>query len=318
MATSTACGSTISTASPTPAAIAASSIAACRRRGRTRRRWSGSRRSWRPSNRCRTDWLVDGTTGYDFMDEASGVLHDPAGEAPLTTLWTESTGRSPHFEAEAREARRQILRDNLASELNATAAALKRVAGRDLVTRDFTLTALRRALVEVLVHFPIYRLYISTGGRSEDDKRILDWALAGARRTDPRRRPAADRPARRLARRRAAAQPGAEPAAGAALGRGAVPAALGPGRGEKRRGHRLLPLRPADLAQRGRLRPRPLRGDARPASTAPPRRGRRTSPAPCWRPRRMTTSAARMSAPGSRCCRRSRRNGRPRCIAGPG
>ena len=33
------------------------------------------------------------------------------------------------------------------------------------------------------MHFPVYRLYISTGGRSAEDKRILDWALAGARRT---------------------------------------------------------------------------------------------------------------------------------------
>lgn len=136
-----------------------------------------------PFETLRTDWLVDGTTGYDFMDEASGVLHDQEGEAPLTALWTEQTGRSPSFDEEARAARRQILRDNLASELNSTAAALKRVALRDLATRDFTLTGLRRALTEVLVHFPVYRLYITQGGRGADDKRILDWALAGARRT---------------------------------------------------------------------------------------------------------------------------------------
>ncbi len=136
-----------------------------------------------PFEALRTDWMVDGTTGYDFMDEASGVLHDPAGEAPLTTLWTESTGRAPEFETEAREARRQILYNNLAGELNANAAALKRVAVGDLATRDFTLTALRRALAEVLVHFPVYRLYITPGGRGAEDKRILDWALAGARRT---------------------------------------------------------------------------------------------------------------------------------------
>ncbi len=136
-----------------------------------------------PFETLRTDWMVQGTTGYDFMDEASGVLHDPAGEAPLTAVWTEATGRAPGFEDEAREARRQILRDNLASELNGTAAALKRVANRDLATRDFTLTALRRALAEVLVHFPVYRLYVTTGGRGTEDQRILDWALAGARRT---------------------------------------------------------------------------------------------------------------------------------------
>ena len=136
-----------------------------------------------PFEPLRTDWLVDGSTGYDFMDEAAGVLHDPAGEAPLTEIWVEATGRAGRFEDEAREARRQILRDNLASELNATAAALKRVANRDLVTRDFTLTALRRALAEVLAHFPVYRLYVGPGGRSAEDKRLLDWALAGARRT---------------------------------------------------------------------------------------------------------------------------------------
>ncbi|GAA0579246.1 malto-oligosyltrehalose synthase [Craurococcus roseus] len=136
-----------------------------------------------PFEALRTDWMVDGTTGYDFMDEVAGVLHDPAGEAPLSALWTENTGRSAVFEDEAREARRQILRENLTSELNGTAAALKRVADRDLATRDFTLTALRRALTEVLVHFPVYRLYITPGGRGADDKRILDWALAGARRT---------------------------------------------------------------------------------------------------------------------------------------
>jgi (1->4)-alpha-D-glucan 1-alpha-D-glucosylmutase len=136
-----------------------------------------------PFEALRTDWLVAGSTGYDFMDEASGVLHDPAGEAPLTALWTGETHRPAAFDLEAREARRQILRDNLSSELNATAAALKRVAIRDLRTRDFTLTALRRALVEVLVHFPVYRLYVAGTGRSAEDKRILDWSLAGARRT---------------------------------------------------------------------------------------------------------------------------------------
>lgn len=136
-----------------------------------------------PFEALRPDWQVQGTTGYDFMDEVGGVLHDPTGEEPLTRIWTERTGRPAHFEEEAQEARRQILRDNLASELNATAAALKRVANQDIATRDHSLTALRRALAEVLVHFPLYRLYISKGGRSEEDRRILDWAIAGARRT---------------------------------------------------------------------------------------------------------------------------------------
>ncbi|MFC0408592.1 malto-oligosyltrehalose synthase [Roseomonas elaeocarpi] len=136
-----------------------------------------------PREHLRGDWMVDGTTGYNFMDQVAGLLHDPAGEKPLTELWHDLTGRPAHFEDEAHEARRQILRENLASELNGTAIALHRVGARDLATRDFTLTALRRAVAEVLVHFPVYRLYVNSAGRSEEDRRILDRALSGARRT---------------------------------------------------------------------------------------------------------------------------------------
>ncbi len=136
-----------------------------------------------PRERLPADWLTNGTTGYDFMDQISAVLHDPDGETPLNTLWTNLTGRPILFEAEEHEARRQILRDNLASELNANAAALHRIARRDLFTRDLTLTALRRALTEILVHFPVYRIYAGRAGRTEVDAQVMERALAGAHRT---------------------------------------------------------------------------------------------------------------------------------------
>ncbi len=133
--------------------------------------------------RLASDWLTDGTTGYDFMNEASAVLHDPAGEAALTQLWTGLTGRAASFETEAEAARRQILRQALSSELWATSAAFHRVLRRNLATRDWTLTRVRRALEEILVHFHTYRIYAGLGGASESDQQALAWAMAGARRT---------------------------------------------------------------------------------------------------------------------------------------
>ncbi len=133
--------------------------------------------------RLATDWLTDGTTGYDFMNDASAVLHAPSGEAPLTELWTALTGRPGAFEIEAQAARRQILRDNLASELRVVAAAIHRIARRDLRTRDYTLTAVRLVLTEILVHFHVYRIYAGPAGISETDRRVLDRTLAEARRT---------------------------------------------------------------------------------------------------------------------------------------
>jgi (1->4)-alpha-D-glucan 1-alpha-D-glucosylmutase len=132
------------------------------------------------------DWLTDGTTGYDFMNDVSAVLHDPEGEARLTALWTTMTGRPADFGEEARPARRQILRDALASELNATAAALHRILRRNLATRDWTITAARHSLEELLVHFPSYRIYTRLGGASATDARDMAWAMAGAQRTTRR------------------------------------------------------------------------------------------------------------------------------------
>ncbi|MFC7609702.1 malto-oligosyltrehalose synthase [Teichococcus aestuarii] len=65
-----------------------------------------------PGERLETRWQTDGTTGYDFMDQVSAVLHDTAGEAPLSALWREASGSEADFHAEEFQARKQILRDS--------------------------------------------------------------------------------------------------------------------------------------------------------------------------------------------------------------
>jgi (1->4)-alpha-D-glucan 1-alpha-D-glucosylmutase len=133
--------------------------------------------------RLAPDWMIDGTTGYDFMNDVAAVLHDPAGEAEITRIWSQATGRTGVFEEESIPARRQILRESLSSELYATSVALHRIARRDLVTRDYTLTAIGRTLTELLAHFHVYRIYAGPAGASETDRQAMEWALAGARET---------------------------------------------------------------------------------------------------------------------------------------
>ncbi len=133
--------------------------------------------------RLANDWLTSGTTGYDFMNDVSAVLHNAAGEEEITRIWTQATGRTGLFEEESVPARRQILRESLASELYATSVALHRIARRDLATRDYTLTAINRTLTELLAHFHVYRIYAGPAGMSEADRQAMNWALAGARKT---------------------------------------------------------------------------------------------------------------------------------------
>ncbi|HJV87612.1 MAG TPA: malto-oligosyltrehalose synthase [Noviherbaspirillum sp.] len=136
-----------------------------------------------PDEPLRADWRIDGTTGYDFMEQVGALLHDPAGEAALDALWSETSGLERSFAEEVRQARRQLLANNLAGEFDSAARALHAVARTDLRTRDFSLAAIRRVFAELLVHFPVYRTYADANGRDELDQAIIDRALEQARNT---------------------------------------------------------------------------------------------------------------------------------------
>ena len=134
-----------------------------------------------PDEQLRLDWDIDGTSGYDFMDRVGALLHDPAGEAPLSALWTHCSGRELDFHDEVRQARRQLLANNLSGEFESAARALHAVAQTDLHTRDFSLGAIRRAYTELLVHFPVYRTYVDGKGGNELDRAVIKLAVEQAR-----------------------------------------------------------------------------------------------------------------------------------------
>ncbi|EJN30998.1 malto-oligosyltrehalose synthase [Pseudomonas sp. GM78] len=129
------------------------------------------------------DWSVDGTTGYEFMNQLSMLQHDPAGEHALGELWHRYSERPADFRQEAQLARQQILNGSLAGDFESVAQALLQVARDDLMTRDLTLGAIRRALQELIVHFSVYRTYIGALGRSAQDEVFFQQAMEGARQT---------------------------------------------------------------------------------------------------------------------------------------
>ncbi|NWK47138.1 malto-oligosyltrehalose synthase [Ralstonia pickettii] len=131
----------------------------------------------------RTDWGVDGTSGYDFMNQVGALLHDAHGETALTQGWLEWIGapvaQAP-FSATAVPARREILHAHFAAELDAAASALHAVAQQERSSHDVTWHAIRRALAEVIVHFPVYRTYANAQQRDAQDAVIVQSALSGA------------------------------------------------------------------------------------------------------------------------------------------
>ena len=132
-----------------------------------------------------TDWGVDGTSGYDFMDQVSAVQHDQEAERALAFFWSAVSGRPADFATEESLARRQILERGFDAQLESTATLLHRLARLDPATRDTTQPAIRRALVALLAHFPVYRTYNAAGPRSRAGQAAFASALAAAKASAP-------------------------------------------------------------------------------------------------------------------------------------
>jgi (1->4)-alpha-D-glucan 1-alpha-D-glucosylmutase len=128
-------------------------------------------------------WELDGTTGYDFMDEVSLLQHMEAGEVPLTALWQRISGRAGRFADEEELARRQILERSFSAQCETLVDVLYDIAQADLTTRDFSRAAINRCVVELLAHFPVYRIYAKVGEASPADVHFLRRALRGAETT---------------------------------------------------------------------------------------------------------------------------------------
>jgi (1->4)-alpha-D-glucan 1-alpha-D-glucosylmutase len=130
-----------------------------------------------------SDWGCDGTSGYDFMDQVSRLLHDPRAAEPLSKLWASVSGRPAEFAIEEETSRREILDRSFSAQFSAAVRSIYRFAEADLSTRDTARPAIRRALIEILSHMRVYRTYAAAGRASPADTLHLSHAIEAALQT---------------------------------------------------------------------------------------------------------------------------------------
>ena len=122
------------------------------------------------------DWDVDGTSGYDFMEQVSALLHAPQGQAALDAEWAAWSGRPASFAPEELAARQDMLAWEFEGQLAACVDAFARLAASDERTRALTAGMLRRALTVLLWVFPVYRTYGTGTDAPETDTRSRETA----------------------------------------------------------------------------------------------------------------------------------------------
>jgi (1->4)-alpha-D-glucan 1-alpha-D-glucosylmutase len=124
---------------------------------------------------------VHGTTGYEWMNAISHVLVDGNGLAPLDEIWRQISNQSPKLEPILKDAKRRVLETLLTSEFTVLTRLLARIASGHYSTRDYAADSLRQALELYVLHFPVYRTYLTSSGSAAHDRALISATIERAR-----------------------------------------------------------------------------------------------------------------------------------------
>ena len=113
------------------------------------------------------DWPVEGTTGYEFLNEVCTLFVDPAGEEPLTRLYEEIAGDARGFDEIARECKLREARGTLEEDAERLQALLP---------------GLEADLPAALASLRVYRSYVQpfTGRVDAADRAAIEEAAMPA------------------------------------------------------------------------------------------------------------------------------------------
>ncbi|HBB30393.1 MAG TPA: malto-oligosyltrehalose synthase [Cyanobacteria bacterium UBA8803] len=131
------------------------------------------------------NWPVQGTTGYDFLTHMNGIFCQQATQPKFDLVYQRFIGNNISCAALIDEKKRLIIGKHLTGDIDNLANLLKRISMRYRYASDFTIYALKAALVEILAVFPVYRTYINYEGMSRADRECMKQVIEQAKENMP-------------------------------------------------------------------------------------------------------------------------------------
>jgi len=130
-------------------------------------------------------WATQGTTGYDFLNYVNGLFLKEENGRLFNKLYYNFTGFKTSYDVLLYEKKKLIIEKDMTGDVDNIAHLLKRISGKNRYGNDMTLYGLRKAIVEILAYFPVYRTYVRGDYYSEADRRYITEAVGKARDANP-------------------------------------------------------------------------------------------------------------------------------------
>jgi (1->4)-alpha-D-glucan 1-alpha-D-glucosylmutase len=154
-----------------------------RLRERAPEAWIVGEKILEPGEWLREDWPIEGTSGYDFLNIAMGVLVNREGLKKLGEHYTAFTGDDSDFPGVAHDKKIAVEQEALGSDVNRLTTLFVDICESNRDQRDFTRAEIRRAIREVAACFSVYRTYVvpERNEIGEEDRKRIQRAIESAK-----------------------------------------------------------------------------------------------------------------------------------------
>jgi (1->4)-alpha-D-glucan 1-alpha-D-glucosylmutase len=155
-----------------------------RLRERAPEAWIVGEKILEPGEWMRAEWPIEGTSGYDFLNVAMGVLVHREGLKKLGEHYTAFTGDDADFPGVAHDKKLAVEQEALGSDVNRLTSLFVDICEGNRDQRDFTRAEVRRAIREVGSCFSVYRTYVvpERSEIAEEDRVRIERATESAKR----------------------------------------------------------------------------------------------------------------------------------------
>jgi (1->4)-alpha-D-glucan 1-alpha-D-glucosylmutase len=154
-----------------------------RLRARAPEAWIVGEKILEPGEWMREEWPIEGTSGYDFLNIAMGVLVNREGLKKLGEHYTAFTGDDSDFPGVAHDKKIAVEQEALGSDVNRLTTLFVDICESNRDQRDFTRAEVRRAIREVAGCFSVYRTYVAPERNEigEEDRKRIQRAIESAK-----------------------------------------------------------------------------------------------------------------------------------------
>lgn len=132
-----------------------------------------------------SDWPVEGTTGYDYLNYANRLLVDDERGAAIVDVYSRWINGRTDFDDLLYRKKKLVMNTLVAVEMRTLGRELTELASDDRYARELRGAELTEALIETTACLPIYRTYVQALEEPENTQALLERAIRTARERRP-------------------------------------------------------------------------------------------------------------------------------------